>query len=175
MTDSMPFSAARTARAQALHRIAEEARSLISTCSAVGVTVPTDDPVLVLGTSFLAADMDRAQWDTGEGPSFDAFSQFQVFNVADLVRTRSWARFTRLATARGIMSTLAVPVTAGGRALGVLDLYSRDPNAFEGREPLAVQLAARASAVLAAPLDLPGGPSLPSAGADAAGRELAVP
>ncbi|MFP5377652.1 MAG: GAF domain-containing protein, partial [Acidimicrobiia bacterium] len=83
------------------------------------------------------------------GPGIDALRQLQVFNVASLASAPAWPEFTELALAQGVRSTLAVPVTAGGRALGVLNLYSADVDAFAGREPIALRYASDAASMLA--------------------------
>ena len=71
-----------------LRLVAEQACSAAG-CVAAGVTVvrPEGSP-LILGTSLLGAQMERAQWDSGDGPGLDAIGQLQVFNVACLATAR---------------------------------------------------------------------------------------
>ena len=133
-----------------LRLVVEEVRSSIPGCEAAAVSVVQgDDPVTVVGTSLLGCQLEQAQWTAQRGPAVDAIRQLQVFNVARLSAALSWPEFTRIALGRGVRSTLAVPVTAGGRALGVLNLYSSEPDAFAGRESVAVRYASQAAALLA--------------------------
>lgn len=131
-----------------LRLVAEQACSAAG-CVAAGVTVvrPEGSP-LILGTSLLGAQMERAQWDSGDGPGLDAIGQLQVFNVACLATARSWSLFVHQATARGVASCLAVPIILRGRALGALDLYSTEPAAFEGAERAGLHFASEAAVAL---------------------------
>lgn len=133
-----------------LRLVVEEVRSSVPGCGAAVVSVVRgDDPVTVVGTSLLGCQLEQAQWTAQRGPAVDAIRQLQVFNVSCLSTARSWPEFTRVALGRGVRSTLAVPVTARGRALGVLNLYSSERDAFAGRESVAVRYASQAAALLA--------------------------
>lgn len=147
-----------------LRLVVEELRSSTPGCAAAAVSVVKgDDPVAVVGTSRLGRQLEEAQWAARRGPAVDAIRQLQVFNVSCLSTARSWPEFTRVALGRGVLSTLAVPVTSGGRAIGVLNLYSNERDAFDGREPVAVRYASRAAALLAGVEWMPGLPGSPPA------------
>lgn len=134
----------------ALRLVAEDVRSAIVGCDSVAVSaVVGEQPVMVVGTDLLGCQLEQAQWSAGRGPGIDAIRHLQLFNVESLAAARSWPEFTRIALGRGVRSTLAVPVTAGGRSLGVLNLYSSEPGAFTGREPVAIRHASEAAALLA--------------------------
>ena len=135
---------------EALRLVAEEARAVLPGCAAVGVTVVDgEDPLLVVGTSLLGRQLEDLQWEAGHGPGVDAVRQLQVFNVACLASARAWPEFARVALSRGVRSSLAVPVTARGRALGALTLYSFGEDAFTGHEHVGVRYATEVAAVLA--------------------------
>ena len=134
----------------ALRLVAEEVRAAIRGCGTAAVTaVVGEQPVMVVGTDLLGCQLEEAQWSTGRGPGIDAMRQLQVFNVASLAAAPSWPEFTRVALGHGVRCTLSVPVTARGRALGVLDLYASEPGAFTGWEPVAIRHASQAAALLA--------------------------
>lgn len=138
------------AHEEALRLVVEEARSQLPRCATAGVTVVHErQPVLVVGTSLLGRQLEEAQWAAGHGPGLDAVRQLQVFNVASFGATGSWPDFTRVALSRGVRSALAVPVTARGRALGSLTMYSAMADAFEGCEKVGLQYATEAASVLA--------------------------
>lgn len=138
------------AHEEALRLVADEARAVLPGCEAAGVTVVHgEDPLLVVGTSLLGRQLEDLQWDAGHGPGIDAIRQLQVFNVACLASARSWPEFTRVALSRGVRSSLTVPLTARGRALGALTLYSFEKDAFTGHEHVGIRYAVEAAAVLA--------------------------
>lgn len=133
-----------------LRLVVDDARSSMAGCRAASLAVVRgEEAVMVVGTSALGRRLEEAQWAAGHGPGIDALRQLQVFNVASLASAPAWPEFTELALAQGVRSTLAVPVTAGGRALGVLNLYSADVDAFSGREPIALRYASDAASMLA--------------------------
>ena len=131
-----------------LRLVAEQACSTAG-CDAAGVTVVWPDGMpLIVGTSLLGAQLEQAQWDSGDGPGLDAIGQLQVFNVDSLASARAWSLFVQYALTRGIRSCLAVPIILRGRALGSLDLYSTEPAAFEGAERVGLHFASEAAVAL---------------------------
>ncbi|HEX2700754.1 MAG TPA: GAF domain-containing protein [Acidimicrobiales bacterium] len=146
---ALPLPVSEPADEYALRRVAEQAASAAG-CSAAGVTIvrPQGRPVLV-GTSILGLELEATQWDAGEGPGLDAMGQLQVFNVACLVTAQSWPDFVPRALGRGIRSCLAVPIILRGRAVGALDLYSLETDAFVGFEQVGLHFAGEAAMALA--------------------------
>lgn len=134
----------------ALRRVAEQAAAR-ARCVAAGVTlVDGDDLAVLIGSSPLGEELEAAQWAARQGPGLDAIRQLQVFNVGSLRLARAWPRFAEAVERAGVRSCLAVPITAGGRALGSLALYSEQEAAFEGGEQVGLhfaQLAAQAAAL----------------------------
>lgn len=152
MTQNPLSSTPTRARGPALRQVTEEARLFFGARAAAAITVSSSMPVLIVGTSQVATRLDRAQWDACDGPGVDAMEQLQVFNIADLAAARSWPQFSDLARARGVLSSLAVPITWRGRALGALNLYSPDLDGFAGCEPLGLEFATAAAVVLSTPM-----------------------
>lgn len=161
----------------ALRLVVEQARSSLAGCDAAAVTaVVGERPVMVVGTNLLGCQLEEAQWGAGRGPGIDAMRQLQVFNVASLAAALSWPEFTRAALGRGMRSALSVPVTTRGRALGVLNLYSSQPGAFTGREPIALRHASAAALLLAGVGEACGAPPpCPPPGPGAAGCSDVMP
>ncbi len=174
MTHNPPSSTPTRAHGPALRQVTEEARLVLGASAAAAITVSSSMPVLIVGTSHVATQLDRAQWDAGDGPAVDAMEHLQVFNIADLAAARSWPQFSDLARARGVLSSLAVPITWRGRALGALNLYSPDLDGFAGYEPLGLRFATAAAVVLSTPMaeQAPGTPR--QIAADGARAERAV-
>lgn len=139
----------------ALKRVVALAQASIEGCDAAAVTLVRNGRAIpVVSTTDVARELDAIQCRTGEGPSLDAIRQLQVFNVATGDDSRSWPGFSKEATARGILSSLSVPLTVGGVAVGALNLYSRSADAFVGREAVAVVFGCQAAATV--PGALPG-------------------
>jgi len=135
----------------ALKRVVARALAAIGACEAAGVTLVRNGRTMsVVSTADIARELDAAQCRADEGPSLDAIRQLQVFNVGEASHAASWPRFREAAAARGIRSSLSVPLTAGGEAFGALNLYSSIPDAFAGCEADAVVFAAQAAQAAAA-------------------------
>jgi GAF domain-containing protein len=135
--------------AEALQHCVDAAESLIEACDAAAVTLVRRRRARVAAsTSDLARELDWSQHRAGEGPSIDAVRQLQVFNVDSIPDAPSWPSYRRVASEKGIRSSLSVPLTVRAEALGVLNLYSRQSNAFRDCEVVAMALAARTAVAL---------------------------
>lgn len=55
-------------------------------------------------------------------------------NDAGLAEEKRWEVFARAGAARGVLSTLSLPIHAHGHVLGGVNLYAATPHAFAGRE-----------------------------------------
>jgi len=137
-----------------LKRVVGLAQARIGGCAAASVTLVRGGRAMpVVSTAEVARELDAIQCRTGEGPCLDAIRQLQVFNVATpAASTRLWPRFSEEASARGISSSLSVPLTSGGEAIGALNLYGRSVDAFAGCEADAVVFGARAAAAVSGAL-----------------------
>lgn len=82
-------------------------------------------------TSALAADVDKLQEQVGEGPCLDAVYEQHTIVVADTAHERRWPRFSASACEAGVGSILALQLFVEGDRLGALNLYARQPHAFD--------------------------------------------
>jgi len=112
-----------------LQQIVDLAVGAVEGCDAAGifmvaggniVTTACSDPVVV--------DLDALQVGAGEGPCLDAVSKGTTHYAEDLADDAHWPVFGAAATAAGIRSLLAFPLTA--HRPGALNLYARLPQAF---------------------------------------------
>jgi transcriptional regulator with GAF, ATPase, and Fis domain len=55
------------------------------------------------------------------------------FSRDDPLAEEAWQLFSRATAARGIASTLTLPIMAGGTAVGSVNLYAATPSAFTGK------------------------------------------
>jgi GAF domain-containing protein len=74
-------------------------------------------------------EIDALQHETGEGPCLDAVTQRLIFYADDVADDPRWPRFGPQASAAGIRSILALPLTTNA-TLGALNLYAHYPAAF---------------------------------------------
>ena len=78
-----------------------------------------------------AVEIDRPQYDTGDGPCIDAFTTGQRVLI-DSTRTHpSYPAFCAVAEHHGMLSVLSAPMAAGAHVVGALNLYAHDEHAFD--------------------------------------------
>jgi GAF domain-containing protein len=96
-------------------------------------------------------EIDASQYASGRGPCLDAWRSRQPVQIADMAAARiSYPEFSAVAMEHGIASLLALPLIAGGVGIGALNLYSRQPDAFnEVDAATGLEMAAAASIVFA--------------------------
>jgi GAF domain-containing protein len=66
------------------------------------------------------------------GLCFDALRTGTVIQADDLSQEERWNHYRPRAIAHGVASSLALPLLVAGERLGVLNLYSTSPAAFDG-------------------------------------------
>jgi GAF domain-containing protein len=89
-------------------------------------------------TGRLALDADELQYERGYGPCMDAGRTGTVLLVDDTRVETRWPDYTAHVTARGVLSSLSVPLPIQTDVIGALNCYSRTPSAFS---PEAVEIA----------------------------------
>jgi transcriptional regulator with GAF, ATPase, and Fis domain len=83
------------------------------------------------GTAALVFEVDRAQYETGEGPCLDAIYTQRTLRLSDMAAERRWPLFTARAAALGVGSMLSLQLFVQQDNLGALNLYSADKFAFD--------------------------------------------
>lgn len=134
-----------------LRRVAGLAQGLAEHCDAVGITLRDGGELVTAAcTHELAREIDNVQYEAGKGPCVEASEQLQVFDVPSVPDDSSWPEFAEAATERGITSVLSVPLTFSGQVMGAINLYSREPQAFEHCREVSLIFAAQAATAIAA-------------------------
>lgn len=112
-------------------RVAELAQKAIEPASMTGITMLVGDRVT---TAFFTDDevpeIDRAQYDEGDGPCLQSFRTGEVVKVESTLEDDRWPEFCATAAKHGVGSTLSLPLGSGAAALGALNLYAPEPRAF---------------------------------------------
>ncbi len=75
--------------------------------------------------------LDELQFVEHEGPCLDCLRTGNVFRVRDLASDPRWPNWAPRAVEQGARSVISLPMTAEGRRVGALNLYSREPDAFD--------------------------------------------
>jgi hypothetical protein len=126
---------ARTAE-EVLIRVAEAAQRLLSAADAVSVTMRVGDDGFhtVVSLDPVARELDRIQYDVGEGPCVEAARMVGLGLAAssDLATTQAWPDFGAAAVARGFVAVVssALAPDPGTVALGALNIYIRRGHAL---------------------------------------------
>ena len=121
-------------------------------CHHAGVTVlRRGRPETPAATDEVSAELDRIQYETGEGPCLSAIVERPIYRTGDLSAETRWPRFAGAAAERtGVLSVLAYRLFTEGDTFGALNLYSRERDAFDDEaEALGTILAAHAALVFA--------------------------
>jgi GAF domain-containing protein len=107
-------------------------------------------PRTAVFTDETAPEVDQAQYDSGEGPCLTAFHERRVTQIHSTLAPGPWPDFRRTAAEHGIRSTLSMPLLVDKSAVGALNLYSPDEDAFSVDDiETATLFASQAAIVLA--------------------------
>ena len=135
---------------QTLERLATLACAAVPGAAVGSVTLWQDgQPYTVVSSDPLAEEIDTKQYEVLEGPCLDASRYGQPYLVPDMAAEQRWPVFSDVAALNGIGSSLSLPLTARGDVIGALNLYSREPHAFDGAVEIAGQFAVQAGITIA--------------------------
>jgi len=76
-------------------------------------------------------EVDEAQYRSGEGPCLNAIADGKRHEVVDVENEDGYPSFSALASREGVGSALAVPLKAGERVIGAMNMYSRTKETFD--------------------------------------------
>jgi GAF domain-containing protein len=135
--------------ADTLTRVAHLAVEAVPPAMFAGITMMVDDRVDTQAfTDPASPEIDQAQYESGHGPCVDAFRQGAVIVAESLEGDDRWPEFAVAAIAHGVRSTLSLPMLAGERAVGALNLYAGVDRGFGEVEVETGQLFALQAAVV---------------------------
>jgi GAF domain-containing protein len=133
-----------------LERLVQLAADVVIPPAATGITLVRDGDAVTVVTSDEAADqVDRLQYDAGEGPCLEAMATRTLVEVHDLRQETRWPRWTDPALDVGVRAALASPLQVAGQTFGALNLYAFAPEVFTRTEVRRVEIfAAQAAGAL---------------------------
>jgi GAF domain-containing protein len=89
-------------------------------------------PSTVVATGQLAVDLDEGQYERGHGPCLHAAATREITEIPDTRGETRWPDHARRAAEHGNLSSLSVPlIIEDPEASGALNIYARQPNAFD--------------------------------------------
>ena len=109
-----------------------------------------DKPMTPTYTGQLALDLDESQFAHGYGPCLHAASTGELVEIIDARTETRWPDYARTAWERGSGSSLSVPLPIQERVAGALNVYAREPHAFDDEARAAAQRFAPYAAVAVA-------------------------
>jgi len=145
------FVVGRSTLGETLDRVAALACATVPGADLVGLTMLNDGkPATSVFTDPLSPEIDQAQYDAGSGPCLDAFRDGRIYRIESTATEERWPEFSRVASARGVTSTLSLPLMVEDQGVGVLNMYSTSPKSFdESDEQLGMAFAGQAAVAVA--------------------------
>ncbi|HWG99888.1 MAG TPA: GAF and ANTAR domain-containing protein [Pilimelia sp.] len=132
-----------------LDEVVHLAADVVTPAAGGGITLRRDGAAVTVATSHpLAAEADEIQYGADEGPCLTSLRTGEVVRVDDLTAESRWDRYRPHAVARGVLSSLSLPLAVAGHTAGAMNLYSRQRDAFTG--PVRAHAAAFAAQCAAA-------------------------
>ena len=115
-----------------LARATEWATEQVPGCEHAGTCVAEGDAVGPgPATSAVAARIDEAQCETGQGPCLESIASRGLVHVPALALESRWPRFRPLAAAAGLGSVLSVPLVFDEMVVGAINMYAGGQHAFD--------------------------------------------
>lgn len=144
------FVVSKTSMAETLLRVSQITTDAIPAADMAGISLLGEDgrPTTGVFTDPEAPEIDAAQYASGCGPCLDSWRLRKIVRLDDIEGTDAYPEFAAAALARGVRSTLSLPLMAGEEAAGALNLYSRTPRGFTAEDEGAGTLLASAAAIV---------------------------
>lgn len=145
------FSVVDDSMTETLQRLALLANDTVDGSDMVGLTMEVDGKLSTpVFTAEESPEIDSAQYRTGVGPCVDTYRDGVVNSIPSTPEDSRWRPFSEACLARGILSTLSVPVLSKTEKLAALNFYAGSVGAFDTEaEELALAFAAQAAIVIA--------------------------
>ncbi|KRF01226.1 hypothetical protein ASG88_06845 [Nocardioides sp. Soil777] len=118
---------------QLSHR-SDQVKALVPDCVGLSLASSRHDVTFTMvATSAEIAVLDAVQYLSG-GPCVDAVQADRVvtFDHDDVLDEQAWQLFAQATAASHVLSTVTLPVLAGGAVVGSINLYAASADAFVG-------------------------------------------
>ena len=116
---------------EVLSEITTVARKAIPAVDAASITLIRGEKAFTAAyDGQMALDADELQYERGYGPCVDAGLAGQVMAIDDMTTEQRWPDYCRVVAARGIGSSLSIPLPFQSTTIGALNNYARTTAAF---------------------------------------------
>jgi len=133
----------------ALRRVADMAVLAVPACDSCGVSLHEHGRLATrVATDDFATKVDDIQYGLGDGPCIDAVARSEPIRVPDTGSETRWRPFSQQASEAGVVSSLSMPLLVRDRAVGALNLYSRQARFTEHDDAMASTFSRQAAVVL---------------------------
>jgi GAF domain-containing protein len=120
-------------------------------CSYAGVALAVRGrPEVPAATDPMVAEIYQWQMAGGIGPLVESMRGHATLLVRDTATEQRWPEWAAKVLSLGVRSVLDVPLTTGAGTVGVLGLYSVEPDAFSGDDEAIAHILARHASVAVA-------------------------
>jgi len=115
-----------------LQTVANLAKSVLPGSPEASVSLLISDKATTpVYTGKLALDLDESQYGRGYGPCLHAASTGELVEVADARTESRWRDYMDSAVRHGALGSLSVPLPIREGISGALNIYVREPHAFD--------------------------------------------
>jgi GAF domain-containing protein len=115
-----------------LQIVADLAKSVLPGSPEVSICLLANDRALTpVSTGDMALQLDEKQFAKGDGPCLHAARTGELTEIRDTRSERRWPEYARAAAGHGNLSSLSVPLPIADDVAGALNIYAREPAAFD--------------------------------------------
>ncbi len=132
-----------------MQQTAELAARTVPAATTCGITLAEGGRAVTVGSAdALARLLDERQYDLDQGPCLEALATERVVYSADFGTETRWNGYPTQAVVHGIRSVYSSPLMADRTAIGALNLYGHDPDAFDEDSQRAAALFSRLTSTM---------------------------
>ncbi len=117
-----------------LQTVAELTKTVMPGDTEASITLLVkDSPTTVVSTGQLALDLDETQYERDHGPCLHAARTTELTEITDTRTDSRWPDYMPRAAEHGNLSSLSVPlaIDEDEQVTGALNIYAREPHAFD--------------------------------------------
>jgi GAF domain-containing protein len=115
-----------------LQTVSDLAKSVLPGDPETSISLLANDRALTpVFTGELALQLDETQYDQGYGPCLHAARTGELTEIRDTRTDTRWPAYSQVAAERGNLSSLSVPLPIAENVSGALNVYAREPEAFD--------------------------------------------
>jgi GAF domain-containing protein len=130
-----------------LNEIAALAVRAVPRADGAGLALLEDPAGTLVVTAPFVTEMDRPQHRLGEGPGIIATAQCTTVVSPALTTDSRWPSYGRQVAPLAVHSVVSLPLLSDRGVLGVMNLYARAEDAFDGEATRAAELFATAATI----------------------------